>query len=477
MLSRQKFLEKVDQIRNETRWMDKFLDVDLQSISSSSIPELSNLKGIIYLIINMINNKIYIGQSTHCFNRRYGGSWYKYTSNKHLKRSAEKYGSLPFKTIILHNDLDLKMLNYLETYYIVRYNTFNGEFGYNKTLGGDNKMFSLESRKKQSKQKIVGFDEFIVRSRLRYGEEFDYFPETYTRLTEPTDIFHKKCSTRFTQMPLHHIKGKGCLICGPSGPPIKPLDEFLKLVKDAGLYEEFNYDLSTYNGVSEKMLIQHKTCGEWSRKLPSGHLKGDGCSKCTRLTSRKGFEKFVKEAGEIHGGLYVYDKHSYSTVSNKTKISCSLHGEFWQTPNAHLSGKTGCGSCSSLRRIKAKTLPFSEFKRKSYEKYKDEYIYHEESYVNTSTKIKMVHTVCGYEFSARPDLHLNNRGCPKCGSEKCGIPLKRPILKIDLVTGLVLEVFDSMGKAGESVGLSHREISRCCLGKTQSEASFGWRRA
>lgn len=54
---------------------------------------------IIYRIINNINGKSYIGQSTLSFNKRYkGGQWWKYTHNLLLKNSISKHGleNLPF---------------------------------------------------------------------------------------------------------------------------------------------------------------------------------------------------------------------------------------------------------------------------------------------------------------------------------------------------------------------------------------------
>lgn len=63
-----------------------------------------------------------------------------------------------------------------------------------------------------------------------------------------------------------------------------------------------------------------------------------------RLTS----SEFISKAITVHGDKYDYSKVEY--ISNKTKICiiCPIHGEFWQTPNNHLTGN-GCTFCRTKR--------------------------------------------------------------------------------------------------------------------------------
>jgi hypothetical protein len=55
--------------------------------------------------------------------------------------------------------------------------------------------------------------------------------------------------------------------------------------------------------------------------------------------------QFIAKAKSIHGDKYDYSKVKYEKSSIKVCITCPKHGEFWQTPNSHLSGK-GCLKCS-----------------------------------------------------------------------------------------------------------------------------------
>lgn len=83
---------------------------------------------IIYKTTNLINNKIYIGQSKNNYSHYYG-------SGKLIKKALKKYGVLNFKKEILVDNIDdLDMLNNLEIYYINLYNSIKN--GYNIHKGG-----------------------------------------------------------------------------------------------------------------------------------------------------------------------------------------------------------------------------------------------------------------------------------------------------------------------------------------------------
>lgn len=55
-------------------------------------------------------------------------------------------------------------------------------------------------------------------------------------------------------------------------------------------------------------------------------------------------ERFLDKAYAVHGDKYDYSKVEYINASTKICIICPEHGEFWQTPMAHLRGH-GCPKC------------------------------------------------------------------------------------------------------------------------------------
>ena len=56
--------------------------------------KIGNLEvyGVIYKIQNKVNKKIYIGQTTIGFDKRYNNNLLKNSSNKYLKSEIRKYG-------------------------------------------------------------------------------------------------------------------------------------------------------------------------------------------------------------------------------------------------------------------------------------------------------------------------------------------------------------------------------------------------
>ena len=115
--------------------------------------ENKEIYGVIYLIRNNINNKVYIGQTTlkGGFDRRYKGNIAKNTHNEHLRNAIENYG---IENFYVDKEFDVaysqEELNVLEDMYIKIYNSTNRKFGYNKRFGGTNSKLSEESKEKMS---------------------------------------------------------------------------------------------------------------------------------------------------------------------------------------------------------------------------------------------------------------------------------------------------------------------------------------
>lgn len=116
--------------------------------------KIGNLEvyGVLYKITNVINNKVYIGQTTQGFNKRYDRKGrgiervYNYHIsrmknkeyyNEHLVRAINKYGFSSFRVDeIIDVAFSKPELDIKESIYIYVNNSFNN--GYNKTLGGQN---------------------------------------------------------------------------------------------------------------------------------------------------------------------------------------------------------------------------------------------------------------------------------------------------------------------------------------------------
>ena len=182
---------------------------------------------------------------------------------------------------------------------------------------------------------------------------------------------------------------------------------------------KYIYDKMEYVNMSTKSCIICPEHGEFWQK-PSSHIEGKGCPQCGRITKGKKLsdnkEKFIRKAQEVHGNKYDYSQVEYTNNHIHVKIICPIHGEFWQTPKKHLIGH-GCPMCRNRNISIKKSMPFSEFHKKAIKVHGKKYEYDENTYRNTSEKIKIVCPTHG-EFWQKPIKHLQGQGCPECAKAK-----------------------------------------------------------
>ena len=153
--------------------------------------------------------------------------------------------------------------------------------------------------------------------------------------------------------------------------PIKRTTE--EFVSDANKVHDGRYDylLVEYVNNKTKVVVICPDHGEFFIS-PSNHLSGKGCGICGRerqwRSATKSFADFEAEARAIHGDEYRYDKHTYRNARTKMRMVCSVHGEFMQTPMAHLHGN-GCKKCGYEKTADARRLTQNSFDRLLSKKY------------------------------------------------------------------------------------------------------------
>lgn len=121
-----------------------------------------------------------------------------------------------------------------------------------------------------------------------------------------------------------------------------------------------------------------------------------------RLTTKE----FIERSLSIHGNKYDYSKVDYVNSSTKVCIICPEHGEFWQSPDKHLTGR-GCPRCAG--RVKDKSDIIEKFKKI----HGDKYDYSKVEYISNHTKVCIICPEHG-EFWQQPANHLSGEKCPKC---------------------------------------------------------------
>ena len=203
-------------------------------------------------------------------------------------------------------------------------------------------------------------EEFIEKAKLVHGNKYNYSKVNYID-TKTLVIITCQKHGDFKMKPNKHLSAKqGCPSCfkeNKSKCQRKSCNDFIKQCKE--VYGENTYDYSTINYVNNCTNIQI-SCPKHGPfyKLPTVFLnRKSGCSLCKKENISKSFAEirkkiFIEKSNILHGNKYNYSKVNY--VNNKTKviIDCPEHGEFLQTPRAHLCKGHGCPLCneSSLER-------------------------------------------------------------------------------------------------------------------------------
>jgi group I intron endonuclease len=95
---------------------------------------------IVYLVINKINGKMYIGQTIYSLEfRRAAHEYLSLRKDKVMfHRALKKYGKENFEWIVLEECMGIDILNFREQCYIIEFGTLV-PYGYNLSSGGRNK--------------------------------------------------------------------------------------------------------------------------------------------------------------------------------------------------------------------------------------------------------------------------------------------------------------------------------------------------
>lgn len=266
-------------------------------------------------------------------------------------------------------------------------------------------------------------DSFIKIAKETFGERFDYSKTKYIASSKKIIVRCIEHDYFFETLPALHLKSKSgaCKKC--SGSYSRTLDEWKK---EASLVHNNKYDYSKvqYNKSDDIIEIICPQHGIFKQRA-NLHLSGTGCSACSGKR-RHTNETFIAASKEVHGDKYDYSKVKYVNAHGKVCIICPEHGEFWQKPNNHISGKKGCIKCAREAITELLRDTKESFVEKSMEKHGNNFDYSEVIYIDNSTKVKIKCNKCGLVFWQKPANHSNlGQGCP---SFTCN-PRSKPFTK------------------------------------------------
>ena len=145
---------------------------------------------------------------------------------------------------------------------------------------------------------------------------------------------------------------------------------------------EIHGDAYSYKLVDLSNIINHdpifiicKKCNNCFESSYNRHIiKKAGCNPCSykkRGEKRsKGTEEFIKESIKINGNDYDYSNVEYVNNHTKVTIICKIHGEFKQTPDAHIGKlKQGCPKCRKGIQCSRISIEWLEFMSKIHNTY------------------------------------------------------------------------------------------------------------
>ena len=188
-------------------------------------------------------------------------------------------------------------------------------------------------------------EEFIRRSNIIHNHIYDYTnceylgSHTKVKITCPNGHF-------FEQEAQDHLNGHGCVICRDkkfSKSKLYSIDEIKRKLTEK-YDDKFSFDFENYETLESKIKCICREHGEFIIRV-SSLLKGFNCWKCRNTQPFKlDYSLFIEKAIKIHGEYYDYSNVVYVDNKQKIKIKCPNHGDFFQTPGAHLAGQ-GCPIC------------------------------------------------------------------------------------------------------------------------------------
>lgn len=192
--------------------------------------------------------------------------------------------------------------------------------------------------------KRKSLEEFLNEAKkMRPEYDFSLVTEYKNNNTKIPVICHKKDFAGrehgvFMITPGNLLKGRGCNKCNGKGFTNEDRKLFCSILHN----NKYDYSKSDFSSVTKETTVTCKKHGDFITCYDNHFNSKIGCKYCSCPV--RDTESFKKEATMLHDGFYGYRKSEYIDSHTKVVITCPVHGDFEQTPNAHLRGE-GCPLC------------------------------------------------------------------------------------------------------------------------------------
>lgn len=254
-------------------------------------------------------------------------------------------------------------------------------------------------------------EKFVAEVKDLVGNEYEIIGR-YINTGTKIEIKHNECGYKYPVTPNKFLNGRRCPECANKQRALKISKTHEQFVREVFELVNDEYEvLGKYNGDSNKVSMKHNICDKEYPATPTNFLQGARCPHCFG-TPKKSTEQFVAEVYELVGDEYeVLEEYTNRYEYIKIRHN-ACESEYKATANNFLKGRR-CPKC--FGNIKRTT---ELFKEEVYEITENEYEVLGE-YLNSDTKTKMKHKLCGKEWEVTPSHFLkDNSRCPKCKSSK-----------------------------------------------------------
>lgn len=189
------------------------------------------------------------------------------------------------------------------------------------------------SYEKLSNRYKLSLEVFIEKAIGVHGDMYNYSLVQYKNIGTKVQIICQLHGA-FDQRPGDHLKGNGCPKCFGNS-KLTTQDFITRAHKTHNNF--YNYSLTEYIDSYHKVKIICPIHGIFEQ-APFSHLNNIGCIKCGIIKNTSTLEGWIIKSNIIHSNKYDYSLSDYKGSYIKLIIVCLKHGSFLQLPSHHLQG-------------------------------------------------------------------------------------------------------------------------------------------
>ncbi len=185
-------------------------------------------------------------------------------------------------------------------------------------------------------------------------------------------------------------------------------ESLVERFKEVHSFDLYDYSLVRYERMTVNVTIICKRCGVTFEQVPTVHLRGCGCKKCSMALNGMhhslALEDVIKRVENI--GKLRYSSGDYVNQKSVLIFVCEDGHDVPMRAGNALSGR-GCAICSGR-----KDTPM--FIEAAIREHGMLYAYPNTIYKGAKSKVEILCRRCNRPFLQLADNHLNGKGCPRC---------------------------------------------------------------